>query len=172
MAIKRRKLLQYSLLGSGIAAFPKLFAEKPFPEKPFPEKIGSTLQSSDLIYLTPIQTNGQESSCQAEIWFVWDGLDIYVCTKTASWRATAPRLGLEHTRIWIGDLGVWTKAKYKELPRIEAVSSIIEDPMTVHKSLEMFGKKYPLGWIRWGSTFKKELASGERSLVRYRPVSI
>ena len=103
---------------------------------------------------------------------MWDGLDIYVCTKTASWRATAPRLGLEHTRIWIGDLGVWTKAKYKELPRIEAVSSIIEDPMTVHKSLEMFGKKYPLGWIRWGSTFKKELASGERSLVRYRPVSI
>ncbi|MFT7688787.1 MAG: hypothetical protein ACI9FB_004152 [Candidatus Azotimanducaceae bacterium] len=160
--VKRRELLKHSLILAGIGAFPRLFAQE----------INSQLQSSDLIYLTPIKTNGQESSCQSEIWFVWDGLDIYVCTKTASWRAAAARMGLEHTRIWVGDLGVWTKAKYKTLPRINAVSSIIDDPMTVHQSLEMLGDKYPLGWLRWGSIFKKEMASGERSLIRYRPVSI
>ena len=160
--IKRRDILKYSLLGGGIAAFSRLFAQE----------ISSALQSSDLVYLTPIKTNGKESRCQSEIWFVWDGLDIYVCTKTDSWRARASLMGLEHTRIWVGDLGVWTQAKYKELPRISAVSSIVDDPKTIHKSLEMLGEKYPLGWLRWGPIFKKEMTSGERSLIRYRPVSI
>ena len=160
--LKRREVLKYSLMGAGLLALPKGFSAE----------LKSELQSSDLVYITPIQTNGKESSCQSEIWYVWDGLDIYVCTKTKSWRATAPTLGLEHSTIWIGDLGVWTKADYKSLPRISAVSSINNDPLTRHRVLEMFGKKYPVGWLRWGPTFKEELASGERSLVRYRPISI
>ena len=164
--LNRRELVQFSLMAMGLAGLPKAFSAA------YSEEIGTQLQSSDLIYLTPIKTNGKESSCQSEIWYVWDGLDIYVCTKSKSWRARASTLGLEHTRIWIGDLGIWTKADYKKLPRISAVSSIISDPMTHHKALEMFGSKYPLGWLRWGSVFKKELANGERSLIRYRPLSI
>ncbi|MBL4681564.1 MAG: hypothetical protein JKY88_12685 [Pseudomonadales bacterium] len=160
--LNRRELLQFSLMGLGLSGLPKAFSAE----------ISAQLQSSDLIYLTPIQTNGKESSCQSEIWYVWDGVDIYVCTKSKSWRAKAPKLGLERTRIWVGDLGIWTKADYKNLPRISAISSISSDPVTHRKVLEMFGEKYPLGWLRWGSVFKKELANGERSLVRYRPLSI
>jgi len=160
--LNRRELLQFSLMGLGLSGLPKAFSAE----------ISAQLQSSDLIYLTPIQTSGKESSCQAEIWYVWDGVDIYVCTKSKSWRTKASRLGLARTRIWIGDLGVWTKADYKKLPSISAVSSIIANPMAHHKALEMFGEKYPLPWLRWGSVFKKELASGERSLIRYRPLSI
>lgn len=164
--LNRREILQFSAMGIGLSALPSTYGAS------ISQDIGAKLQSSDLIYLTPIKTNGKESRCQSEIWYVWDGLDIYVCTKSKSWRATASRLGLEHTRIWVGDLGVWTKADYKKLPRISAVSSIISDTKAHDKALEMFGDKYPVGWLRWGSVFKKELANGERSLIRYRPVSI
>lgn len=36
------------------------------------------LLSSNLVYLSPIKSDGSLSSCQAEIWFVMMGTDLYV----------------------------------------------------------------------------------------------
>ncbi len=44
------------------------------------DPITTGLSTSDLVYLSPIKSNGKESACQAEIWFVYDGADVYVCT--------------------------------------------------------------------------------------------
>ena len=48
---------------------------------------------SPLIYLTPIQSSGAESRCQAEIWFASVGGAMYVVTAAEAWRAEgrAPR---------------------------------------------------------------------------------
>ena len=71
------------------------------------DPLAEGLKNSDLVYLSPIKSNGQESACQAEIWFVYDGADIFVCTGTESWRAKAPTMGLNMTKFWVGDLGQW-----------------------------------------------------------------
>ena len=166
--LTRRTLMQAALAGTGLSLLPFLKAEV------LPGKLQSLLQESDLIYLTPIQTNGKESSCQAEIWYVWDGSDIYVCTDTTAWRVRAVARGLDRTRIWVGDLGNWKRSngKYKTLPKIETMSSIVTDETIHAKALEMFGEKYPVGWIRYGTVFREGLASGSRTLLKYHPTSV
>ncbi|MFT4676923.1 MAG: hypothetical protein ACJAX5_001085 [Patiriisocius sp.] len=129
------------------------------------------LSSSELVYLTPIKSNGEESRCQAEIWFVYDGAAVYVCTRSESWRAQAPALSLASTRIWVGDLGQWqdTEGKYKSLPTMMAQASIEYDQQEHKRVLELFGDKYGLAWLAWGPRFRKGLADGSRTLIKYRP---
>ena len=159
--LNRRQFVQVAITGTTLSLLPHSKATE----------LSHNLESSDLIYLTPLKSNGTESRCQSEIWYVWDGTDIYVCTDTTAWRAKAPALGLKQTRIWVGDLGNWksTNGEYKQLPRIDAVTNIVKDSVVHAKTLEMFGEKYPLGWVRWGPTFKRGLKDGSRTLLQYRP---
>ena len=164
--ITRRTLLKLSVSTSFLGVMPKLvFAGV---------DIKSAIMSSALIYLTPIQSNGDESSCQAEVWFVHDGVDMYVCTSSRSWRAQAPVRGLNRARIWVGDLGAWkkTKGKYKELPHLEAEATVVSDEAITQKALDLFGDKYPMQWIVYESRFRNGLADGSRSMLRYRPLTV
>jgi len=165
--LKRRTLIQVAVAGAGLSLLPFSHAADTASQLP------GELEQSDLIYLTPIQSNGKESRCQAEIWYVWDGADIYVCTDTTAWRVRAVAKGLVQTRIWVGDLGNWGSidGKYKTLPKIETTSSIVTDEAVHAMAMKMFGKKYPVGWIRWGQTFTRGLASGSRTLLKYHPMS-
>lgn len=132
------------------------------------------IDSSDLIYLTAIRSNGSESSCQSEIWFVPRGTDLYIVTMTASWRVRAVKKGLNQARIWVGDLGQWrgTEGKYKALPRLDALASQVTDDSEKQQILGLFGSKYPLGWIVYGSKFRDGLADGTRTMIRYRPIRV
>lgn len=170
--LKRRTLIEAAATGIGLSLLP--LAQAADPAGKLPGDLKSELGRSDLIYLTPIQSNGRESRCQAEIWYVFDGTDIYVCTDTTAWRVRAVAKGLDQTRIWVGDLGNWKSAngKYKSLPKIETTSSIVTDEAVHAMAMELFGKKYPVGWIRWGTTFTKGLASGSRTLLKYRPMGV
>lgn len=129
------------------------------------------LKASDLVYLSPIQSNGRESSCQAEIWFVYDGADIFVCSGTDSWRVKAAQSGLRKTKFWVGDLGQWkdTNGAHKDLPSLYAKASIETDLKEQERVLEMFRDKYSISWLLWGPRFKKGLKSGRRTMIRYRP---
>ena len=157
--IKRRAFLKSA------AALAALTAWSPGQAK----NLLQQLQLSALVYLTPIQSDGQLSRCQAEVWFVWNGADIYVCSASSSWRSQAARSGLNNTRLWVGDLGVWTQAKYQQLPSLEARAYVINDPSLHKPILDLFANKYPLGWIRWGATFRNGLADGTRTLIKYHP---
>ena len=159
--LKRREFIHHAIALAGLTLAAPSMAQD----------ISGELEDSDLIYLTAIQSNGKDSRCQAEIWFVWDGQDIFVCTNTSAWRTQAIAKGLEHSRIWVGDLGNWkgTDGAYKTLPMIEASSSIIADKAQHARALELFGDKYPISWLRYKSIFTDGLADGSRSLLRYRP---
>ena len=134
-------------------------------------KLPAQARTSDLIYLTPIQTNGRESNCQAEVWVVTERDDLYVITATDAWRSRAVRRGLKQTRIWVGDVGVWNdSASYKALPEVMASASLVADEHTHAQVLEIFGDKYPVQWLVWGPRFRKGLADGSRVLLRYEPV--
>lgn len=125
------------------------------------------LTNSNLIYLTPVKSDGSLSSCQSEIWYAMLGADIFVCTATSSWRARAAERGLD-TKIWVGDLGYWKRVDYTKLPSTMASSSRERDPATIDAALGQFGRKYSDEWGTWGPRFSDGLADGTRSMLRYR----
>ncbi len=133
------------------------------------DSLKKVLESSDLVYITPLRRNGEESHCHGEVWFVHEGADLYVVTATERWRAEAVRRGLHRARLWVGDYGTWTKAKekYRQAPELEASVTIENDKQLTERLLERFGDKYPMGWIVYGRRFRKGLADGSRVLLRY-----
>jgi hypothetical protein len=135
------------------------------------ESIAAALAATDLVYLSPLKADGAESRCQAEVWFVADGTDIFVVTATGAWRARAIRGGQPHARIWIGNLGVWTRTegRYRTLAQVDAVGTFVEDEIEQARVLDLFGSKYPFSWLRWGPRFRNGLADGSRVMLRYRP---
>ncbi len=163
--LSRRNLILAgcSVLVTGLSTRASLAAKRP--------TLQESISASDLIYITPIRSDGRESRCQAEIWFVPDGPDMYVVTAYDAWRAEAVKKGLTQARIWVGDVGNWgrSKGKYKSLPQIEATASGITATETQEKILKGYGKKYPASWLVYESRFRNGLADGSRVMLRYRP---
>ena len=156
--IIRRTLLKGALLAPVAIGAAPLFADT---------VVRSALVSSNLVYLSPIQRKGL-SSCQAEVWYVMLGADIFVCTDASSWRARAPARGVTSTRLWVGDLGVWKRVNYQSLPSTTATASIETDAIVIEQALAQFGRKYSAEWDTWGPRFRRGLADGSRTLLRYK----
>jgi hypothetical protein len=158
--INRRLLLKATALG---ATLPWMHRAQALPE-------GAA--TSDLIYLTPIRSNGAESRCQAEIWFAALDDALYVVTSSDAWRARAiVDRGLTDTRIWVGDVGQWqdTDGKYRELPSLMATGSQVTDQAVQEAVLEVMGSKYRMSWLLWGPRFRNGLADGKRVMLKYSP---
>lgn len=124
---------------------------------------------SPLIYISPLGTDGSESRCHAEVWFVPDGNDLLVVTSPERWRAACISKGLDRARIWVGDFGVWKESSFRQGPSYVAQASLDTNRGVHARALETFGKKYPDEWDKWGPRFEKGLASGDRVLIRYAP---
>lgn len=154
--MKRRSFLQGATVLAGAAAAPGLIR---------------AASESPLIYLSPLQTNGELSRCQGEVWFVGRAGDMFVVTDTSAWRAQAIRQGLSRTQVWVGDVGLWQRSngRYKNLPSLQAQGSLIDDAVVHATVLRQFGDKYVDEWGRWGPRFQRGLADGSRVLLRYRP---
>ena len=163
--ISRRHVL--AATGGAIAA-----ATLPRARAAIGEIARAQLGESELVYLTPLKSDGAESRCHGEVWFEFDGTDIWVVTASDTWRVEAVRRGLDRARLWVGEFGVWTEAgdAFRKAPMLETRGELVTDP-DVHASvLERFGDKYTLEWIIWGPRFRKGLADGSRVLLRYSPV--
>ena len=126
---------------------------------------------SSLVYVSPIKSNGELSSCQAEVWFVANGADYYVVTDATAWRARAPGAGLPTAQVWVGDVGQWKRSggKYKKLPGMVTDASIVRDERLHEVILADFGRKYSSEWPTWGKRFKDGLANGSRVMLKYSP---
>jgi len=160
-----------------LAAGAGVFAAAGFAWRATAEDAGSlqkNLLESELIYLTPIRTDGNDSRCQAEVWFVHHESDLYVVTAAEAWRAQAIDRGLARTRIWVGDVGQWgdSDGRYRELPQIEAVASRVEDAESQNAVLDAMGGKYRVEWFVWGPRFRNGLADGSRVMLKYQPVTV
>lgn len=133
--------------------------------------IVQALSESPLVYLSPLDHNGNPSRCQAEIWFVMVQKTLLVCTDSKSWRARAAATGRQQTQIWVGDVGVWETGfdRHLKLPSLRATARIERAPEAVDTALEAFGEKYPIQWLLWGNRFRRGLADGSRVMLSYRP---
>ena len=136
-----------------------------------PEASRAALVESDLVYLTPIKSNGEESSCHAEVWFAFDGTDLFLCTSSQAWRARALADGLNSARLWVGEFGTWTSSagKFREGPELMATGAVESDPAGIEHALDLLGAKYRVQWANWGPRFRKGIADGSRVMLRYRP---
>ena len=128
------------------------------------------LETSQLVYLTPIKGNGEESRCKAEIWFSHHDGDVFVVTPPEAWRAEAVRKGLTRARLWVGEFGVWTESDgaFRDAPEFLATAAIETDTQVQARVLSTMGEKYAqTGWGRWGQRFKDGLVEGSRVMIRY-----
>lgn len=163
MAINRRQVLgsTAALLVTGFGGIAPLMATAS-PAVGF-------LDKSKLIYLSPLRSDGSESACHGEVWFVHHAGEIFVVTRSDAWRAEAIRRGLRRAAIWIGEFGVWTRAKdrYRSAPYLEIVGQFEEDAATHTMILGHYGEKYADEWGSWGPRFRKGLSEGSRVMLRY-----
>ena len=130
-----------------------------------------TLDTSHLIYLTPYRSDGSESACHGEVWFVHHEQEIYVVTKADAWRANAIRQKLDKAKIWIGEFGMWKSSNdaYRAAPSLDINGAIEADTRVHARILDAFGKKYAKEWGVWGPRFRDGLDEGSRVMLRYQP---
>jgi len=131
------------------------------------------LGKSQLIYLSPLLTDGSESQCHGEVWFVHLAQDIYVVTQHDAWRAQAIRQHLNLAKIWIGEFGGWKSAdnRYRSAPYLEINGQLETDSAVQATVLDLYAKKYAAEWPSWGPRFHTGLADGKRVMLHYRPVA-
>jgi hypothetical protein len=127
------------------------------------------LAGSYVVYLSPLKSDGSESFCHAEVWYVMDGDDVLVVTSADRWRAVAIAKGLDRARLWVGEHGIWKRAgkAWEQDPTVDATGTIEGDGKAHERALATFGAKYAKEWGKWGPRFEKGLTSGERVLIRY-----
>ncbi len=175
LPLSRRSFLEGAVALSGALLLPAGLAGAKDGEYEVSKAAGSAIESSPLIYITPIRSDGSESACHGEVWFASEGQDLLVVTKPDLWRSQAVNQGLDVARIWVGDFGVWKKSqgKFKTAPTFLAqVEHVVSDAGLVKRTLEAMSIKYAkTGWETYGPVFNKGLRNGDRVLLRYRPVA-
>ena len=173
--ISRREFVYGAAALSGAVLLPAGVAWPSDPKFQVSKNARAAIEKSNLIYITPIKSDGSESACHAEVWFYADGADLLVVTKQELWRSQAVKRGLDRARIWVGDFGVWKRSKgaFKQAPTFLAqVEHITTDAEEVARTLRAMTVKYAdEGWSTYGPLFKEGLADGRRVLLRYRPVA-
>ena len=156
------------VLGMTIAPAIPLLARRAFASEE--SASDDPLETSPLVYITPIKSDGEESRCKAEIWFSHHDGGVFVVTPPDAWRARAVGKGLTKARLWVGDFGVWTQSDgaFRKAPEYMATASIESEGEVQARVLSAMGKKYAdTGWGSWGQRFRDGLADGSRVMIRY-----
>lgn len=164
--ITRRTLLAYS--GAAFAAGAAHVRAAALSETAL-----QALAKSDVVYLTPLKQDASESRCHAEVWFVFDGTDVFVVTSSSAWRAKAIQRGWNRARMWVGEFGNWTNAKnaFRKAPELVATGTLITDADKQKQVLDRFGDKYHLEWIVYGPKFRNGIKDGSRVMLQYAPTA-
>jgi hypothetical protein len=174
LPLSRRSFLEGAAALSGALLLPARFARAQGGEYELSKEARSAIESSQLIYISPIRSDGSESSCHGEVWFATEGRDLLVVTRPDLWRVRAVNQGLDRARIWVGEFGVWKKSRgqFKTAPTFLAQAEhMVSNAGLAKRTLEAMSVKYAkTGWETYGPQFNKDLRSGDRVLLRYRPV--
>ena len=172
MTIDRLSLTRREILAAGaglVASLPLAARLRAEEAGPITAAHRAALAKSPLVYVSPLKSDGSESTCHGEVWFVADGDDALVVTEVDRWKSVALKKGLARARLWIGDHGVWTTSAGAFRSSPSHLASVRFDAGAAELALTKFGEKYPESWDKWGPRFEKGLADGTRVLIRYSP---
>jgi hypothetical protein len=173
LALDRRGFLRAAAALLVAAAAPPPLAAR--AARSLPEATRRLLEESPFVYVSPLRSDGSESTCHGEVWFAWlDGAVVLVTAQT-SWKARSVERGLGGARIWVGDHGPWKRVvgaseAFREAPRFDAAAARSKDPALFEHLLARYREKYPAEIARWEPRFRSGFASGERVLLRYEPL--
>jgi hypothetical protein len=169
--ILRRDVLRGGGLLLGALVIPRLRvrADEAYT---LPDATRAALETSGLVYISPLRADQSESRCHGEVWFLFDQGGVLISTGTDTWKAQALAKGRDGARIWVGDFGQGSAVgdRYLEGPTFLTRAREERDPEAFRRLLDAFGKKYPDGWEKWEPRFKKGWEDGSRVLIRYQPV--
>jgi len=172
-----RRWSRRQLLGSGglllaSAALPsRIFAAD--ADFTLPTETLRALDASPLVYVSPLRSNGTESRCHGEVWFLHDKGDVLICTDSDRWKSVAIQKGMDRARLWVGDFGPVgrSKERFRSAPTLLAKAEFDPERASFDRLLAAFAVKYPDEWGRWKPRFESGYADGSRVLIRYRALA-
>jgi hypothetical protein len=135
------------------------------------------LERSVFAYISPLRSDGAESSCHAELWYAWLDDSVVVIVASDRWKAKALDRGLSRARVWVGDHGVWKSwfgshnDGFREAPHFDARVELSKDAALLERLLAAYQLKYPDEIDSWRERMRNGFADGSRALLRYRPIS-
>jgi hypothetical protein len=138
-------------------------------------ELGQALETSGLVYVSPLRADGRESTCHGEVWFGWIDGAVVINTSKETWKARALERGLDRARIWVGDHGRWKRPvgssqAFRQAPSFEARAERIKDDALLDRLLAIYERKYPGEIARWRDRMRSGYADGSRILICYTPV--
>ena len=162
------------LIGLGVAALAALAWPRSSRAALAPDLTG-LLERSGFVYVSPLKSDGGESSCHGEVWYGWLDAEVVLITARTSWKARALERGLERARIWVGDHGrvgrvLGSGDAFRQGPSFEARAQKSGDAALLERLLATYRRKYPNEIGSWESRMRSGFESRERILVRYTPV--
>ncbi len=139
-----------------------------------PASVAQLLETSPYVYVSPLRSDGSESTCHGEVWYGWLDGDVVLITAADRWKARSLARGLDHARIWVGDHGSWKRAigrneAFRDAPSFEARASVARDEPLLDRLLALYATKYPEEIGKWRNRMRQGYADGSRVLIRYRP---
>ncbi len=176
--IDRRTFLKRSAVGAvGAAGVLAL----PIPSWSDSESVTSNvgleaaLRESPYVYVSPLKSNGEESTCHGEVWYAWIDGAVVVTVASDRWKARAIDRGLDRARIWVGDHGRWKglvgrNEDFRKAPAFEARAEKLWDAELLERLLAEYDRKYPGSIDRWRDRMKSGNADRSRVLIRYEPI--
>ena len=135
------------------------------------------LTESPYVYVSPLRSDGRESTCHGEVWFGWIDGAVIVITGSTRWKARSLTVGLDRARIWVGDHGRWKRVVgrdegFRQAPSFEVRASAVRDEALLDRLLAIFEEKYPDEIEKWRDRMRRGYADGSRVLIRYVPTDV
>jgi len=169
--ITRREVLKGAVAVGGLALLPlsRVRAEG----YSIPAATQQALEESPLVYISPLHSDGRESSCHGEVWYCVDEGGVLIGTGKDGWKARALGSGRDEARIWVGDFGPVKQSPsgFRSGPSFKAKAERVKDDAGFARLLAAYGKKYSSEWGKWRPRFQQGWADGSRVLIRYTPIS-
>ncbi|MDJ0787579.1 MAG: hypothetical protein QNK05_12290 [Myxococcota bacterium] len=170
--IKRRDFVVGGVAAAALAGVPTLFVRQALA-KDLPAK--SLLDDSEFVYISPLKSDGAESTCHGEVWYGWLDESVVIVTSKDSWKARSLAKGLDTARVWVGNHGRWKgglgtrNEAFRKAPSFDAKLERSQDESLLERLMVLYRTKYPGEIGKWEPRFRDGFASGERVMLRYRP---
>ena len=170
--MRRRTFL--ALAGRSLGVLAALGIPLPARRATAAEPLRPLLEKSGFVYVSPLKSDGNESTCHAEVWYAWIDDAVVMIVSSDRWKAQAIGRGLDRARIWVGDHGRWkglisNNEDFRQAPSFEARGELVKDSALLDQLLAAYETKYPAEIANWRDRMRNGYADGSRVLVRYTP---
>jgi hypothetical protein len=132
------------------------------------------LETSEYVYVSPLRSDGRESTCHGEVWYAWLDGAVVVNTAAGTWKTRSLKKGLDGARIWVGNHGTWKRVvgrneAFRKGPSFDARAEFVKDDALIDRVLAVFDEKYPKEIGEWRGKMRDGYFDGSRLLIRYTP---